>query len=233
MLVDWTSIPSPMYGACVVPRTDPTGDSYGLYDIGYCPEILPMFPNGCLDPSIPHANCSQYMGTWWEPSTDQNSCTSAMACYNLRDEALYQKAMGSVLPIQFAYSPKNEANCSSDYNTGYFQSIFQWTSSRWNSGVLRTLSWKPRKVASQYEWKPTLNYTLVSEVYLAGASVKLALQSKSQTLCSYTRSAQTLLTIACDCGDNSGDMDHSVCFSAVVPTPVAEVNRRLAEFLLF
>ena len=86
--------------------------------------------------------------------------------------------MGSVLPVQFAYSPKNEANCTSEYNTGYFQSIFEWTSSRWISGISRPLLWKQREAVAKYEWAPTLNYTLVSQVYLAGASVKLALQSK-------------------------------------------------------
>ncbi len=200
-----------VYGACVVPKVPPLGIYAGLSDIPLCQGTQITFPNGCVDYSLNYSACSS-VGTWWQPAQSEGQCLSAQGCWDLR--------LSSFRTANYAFSPKNFDNCTSAYNFGFWKPYFDWSPALWKRGTIRKLAWIPREVKNSYVWTSSLDFTKLQQVYLSSADAKIALNSKSEVLCEYTRSALTLSTISCDCSTHN----YTNCFSQITPVPVAVVR---------
>ena len=126
------------------------------------------FPNGCITSyAINETACNATGGTWWFPAISGQQCTSVQGCYDV------------YLPtLQRSFSPKNEANCTSEYNYGTYQPYFQWTPAKWYNGVVRPLSWVSPQANTRYTYGPSIDLTQLYSIWEAGAYQRQALQLK-------------------------------------------------------
>jgi hypothetical protein len=165
-LVDWDRN---RYGSCVLPKQ--SWASLSPIPVCTANSGLLSFPNGCVNPALNQSACS-LAGSWWNPATTQEECLQPRGCFD------------TYLPtLQSQFSPKDEGNCTSEYNFGTYESYFTWSPATWYHGVSRPAVWKQRKVVTKNTWNTTLDFPKLEEAYFASGTNTYIFQLKVGDFC--------------------------------------------------